>query len=358
LTSSSTPLRRQEGEALVVTGAAGPGEHLSAHVPAVAGAGFRCEFLAAGRGAWRAVRTRLRSRLPALVHAHGLDAARACWLGGLGSPVPLLVTLDETPCADEFASLAGQARRWLLGRVLAGAAAVVAPGEDGRAALLRLFPNLRRRRSRVHAAPPGVAHTAADAVDLRAELGLGADVTLVGFTGAFAPEGGFPLLMEAASRLARYGGVAPFHVVALAAREDRDRQRLEVERRGLAGHVTLRDAGPDLGAAVDALDLLVVPATRPPAAGPVLRALGLGVPVLGSDCPGLREWLSGTPSRRFRAGEAASLETALREALARPWDAEALAYAPAARRRFDARRATRLVVDLYRRLSGAPATRS
>jgi glycosyltransferase involved in cell wall biosynthesis len=80
--------------------------------------------------------------------------------------------------------------------------------------------------------------------------------------------------------------------------------------------------------------------------------MSAGVPVLGSDCPGLREVLRDTPSRMVRTGEASALEVGLREALARPWGDAARSYAPFARRRFDVRRSAGRLVQLYEDLTG------
>jgi glycosyltransferase involved in cell wall biosynthesis len=351
--------------------------HLGDNVPTLAAAGYRCTFVVPqdsiaslsevlgegcdfvsvpshgpGASLWRTVRGQLHDRAFALVHAHGLTAAVHASLGRLGMGVPLVATLHEPLRDAQRGGMTGQAKRWLLGRILARAEAIVTGSDDSRARLLRCFPNLRRNAARLHAIANGINITRREvfrAGDLRHELDLDDDTTLIGYVGPLLAEKGIELLIEAAARLVRYGSVAPFHVAAFGA--DSDAYRDAIEQKGLAGHFSLHDGVDGLAAVADHLDLLVVPAPSETSSRVALEALAAGVPVLGTDAPGLREVLADTPARLVRAGEAAALEIGLREALACPWTDRARAFAATARRRFDHRPSARLLVDLYDRLA-------
>jgi len=82
-----------------------------------------------------------------------------------------------------------------------------------------------------------------------------------------------------------------------------------------------------------------------------MEAMCAGVPVLGADCPGLREVLHGTPSRTFHSGDPDALRHALRGALESPWATAARAFAPAARERFDVNVSARRLIEVYRQLT-------
>jgi glycosyltransferase involved in cell wall biosynthesis len=81
-----------------------------------------------------------------------------------------------------------------------------------------------------------------------------------------------------------------------------------------------------------------------------MEAMAAGLPVLGTDCIGLREVLRGTPARAARANDPESLAGELRRALEDPRTAEARAFAPAARVRFDRRGPARRLLDLFDQL--------
>ncbi|MFO0842176.1 MAG: glycosyltransferase family 4 protein [Gemmataceae bacterium] len=185
------------------------------------------------------------------------------------------------------------------------------------------------------------------APSLREQLGLDDETTLVGFLGRLMPEKGFPVLLDAAERLAKFGGVPRFHLVAFGSGDYRREYARRAEERGLAPFVTLRDFVPDVRPVLDQLDLVAVPSLWEASSLLSMEAMCAGVPVLGSDCPGLREVLRGSPSRTVQTGCVAALETGLRGALAAPWYAAAAAYAPVARERFDVRRSALRLVELY-----------
>jgi glycosyltransferase involved in cell wall biosynthesis len=323
---------------------------IRSNLPALSAAGYRFTVVSERVSWWRNVREELQVQAFGLVHAHGLTAAAHACLGRLGATVPLVVSLHEPLRPSRFAGLRGQARRWLLGRALARADAVIVPSDDSRDSLLRFFPNLRRQQDRVHTIPNGIDTDLGDAGDLRRELNLDDESALIGCIGPFVADQGFPLLIEAVARLVRCGGVPDFHIVALGAAPDALHR--DIAQKGLTEYFSFHDVESP-AAVLPHLDLLVVPSVWEAAPQVAMEALAAGVPVLGSDTPGLREVLEGTPARMVRAGEVTELEVGLREALLWPWTTEAQAYAETARRRFDHGPAARRLVELYDRMTAA-----
>ena len=349
--------------------------HLAANHAAIRAAGCRCTVVAPDDGSleglrgsmdgarfvpvpmrgkhcplWRSVLGQLASGRFDLVHAHGMTAAAHATLAGLASRVPLVVTLHEPLRDAQFKGVAGTLKRWALGRALARASAVVTVSDDSRDNLLRYFPNLRRCRAKLHTIPNGIDTTGyGDEPEawLRDELGLDDGTALVGYLGRFMPEKGFPLLLDAVERLASCGGTRPFHVVAFGSSDYRREYQKRIDERGLGSAITLRGFVADVRPVLPQLDLVLVPSLWEASSLVSMEAMSAGVPVLGSDCPGLREVLRGTPSRSFAAGDAAALETALRAALADPWPGQARRFAPEARERFDNRRSAQRLVRLY-----------
>ncbi len=301
---------------------------------------------------WRPLRSLVATGRFQAVHAHGMTAAAHAGLACLGQKVPFLVTLHEPLRQAQFAGLLGMSKRWLLGQVLAQAAAVIVVSQDSRQNLLHYFPNLRRHSSRIYTISNGIdterfaEQSDQSSFTLRDELGLDDDTTLLGFLGRFMPEKGFPLLLDAIERLVRYGSVPPFHLVAFGSGDYRREYAATIEQRRLTRFVTLRDFVPDVRPVLEQLDLVVTPSLWEASSLISMEALCVGVPVLGSNCPGLREVLHGTPSRMVETGSVTALETGLREALHNPWYDEASAYVTIARQRYDNRRSARQLVQV------------
>jgi glycosyltransferase involved in cell wall biosynthesis len=359
--------------------------HLGYNYPAVAAAGYACTFVGPADGSLdtlradlgglpgaefvgvpvkgrrcrlrAAARTLLRSGAFRLVHSHGLTAAVQVVLANLGLGVPHLATLHEPLRPDQFLGLSGRLKRWLLGRALCRPRALITVSADARANLLEYFPPLRRQADRLHTLPNGIDASRYDNAaaptdgELRRRLGLAARTPLVGFLGRFMPEKGFPVLLDAVRRLA--AADLSFHVAAFGSADYRREYQRTIERDGLTGSVTLLDFVPDVLPVLRQLDLVVVPSLWEASSLVSMEAMAAGVPVLGSDCPGLREVLRGTPSRTVPAGDAAALAAGLRAAVTAPWQTAARAFAPVARRRFDNARSARQLVGLYDELARA-----
>jgi glycosyltransferase involved in cell wall biosynthesis len=285
------------------------------------------------------VRWLLRTGRFALMHSHGLTAAAHAALANLFLRVPHLVTVHDPLRPSQFRGLRGPLKRWLLGRLMYQANTFIAVGEDIRDNLFDYLPPLRR--DRVIVIPNGidVRHYARReepaGQDLRRRLGISADTVLLGFLGRFMEQKGFLPLLDALEQVRAEGPARPFHLAAIGSGDCECRYRKEVARRGLDPHVTMLGFTPDIQPLLQQLDLLVVPSLWE--ASPLLpmEAMCAGVPVLGTNCIGLREVLRGTPSRSVRAGDAAELCRGLQDALANLGTDEARAFVPEACRRFD-----------------------
>jgi glycosyltransferase involved in cell wall biosynthesis len=158
---------------------------------------------------------------------------------------------------------------------------------------------------------------------------------------------GFLPLLGALQRLLAEGSPRPLHLLAVGSSDYQREYRAQVERRGLGRHVTMLDFVPDVQPVLRQLDLLVVPSLWEASSLVSMEAMAAGVPVLGTDCIGLREVLRDTPARVVRAGDEADLCRGLRQALAEPWTAEARAFAAEACARFDNARAAARLLELY-----------
>jgi glycosyltransferase involved in cell wall biosynthesis len=300
------------------------------------------------------VRRLLRSGRFALMHSHGLTAGMQAGAANLGVGVPHVATVHDPLRPEQFLGFRGRIKRGLMGRLLRRLDAIVCVGHDIRANLQQFLPALRRDRLVV--IPNGIdtdrfSDDSPVSGDLRRQLGLAADVTVVGFLGRFMVQKGFLPLLGALERLVREGPPRPFRLVAVGSGDFEREYRAEVERRGLGEHVSMLGFVMDVRPLLRQLDLLAVPSLWE--ASPLLpmEAMSAGVPVLGTDCIGLREVLRDTPSRVVRAGDVDQLYRGLRDALARPRTEAARAFAPAARVRFDNRPSARLLGDLFGELA-------
>jgi glycosyltransferase involved in cell wall biosynthesis len=306
---------------------------------------------------WPVVRGLLRDGEFDVIHSHGVTAAAHAALANLGFSMPHLITLHEPLRANQFPGWIGRLKRWTLSRTLRQADAILTVSDDARVNLLEHFPTLRRHAERLLTVPNGIhaeryaTMPERPANELRERLGLDSQPFLIGFLGRFMPEKGFPVLLDAVERLANQETVRPFHLVGFGSGDFRREYTKAIERRGLDKCVSLFDFVADVQPVLRQLDLVVVPSLWEASSLVSMEAMAAGVPVLGSDCIGLREVLRGTPSRTTATNDVASLAAGLRAALDEPWTDAARAFASQAQARFDNIHSVRRLTTLLQSLA-------
>jgi glycosyltransferase involved in cell wall biosynthesis len=276
-----------------------------------------------------------------LMHSHGLTAAAQAVWASRGLRVPHIATAHDVFRPEQTAGVRGWAKLWLLGRLLRRLDVLIACGADVRANLLDYLPNMENAGCRVITIRNGVdtrrcvAYSAHPTENLRVRLGIGGDVRLLGFLGRFMEQKGFLPLLDALQRLLAKGTTRAFRLVAVGSGDFEREYRAEVARRGLDRVVTFLGLVPDAGPILRQLHVLLMPSLWEACPLLPMEAMAAGVPVLGSDCIGLREVLQDTPAEVAPAGDAEAWCHALERVIASPPTSAARAFAEVARRRFD-----------------------
>ena len=298
------------------------------------------------------VRALLKQRRFALIHSHGMGAAIPTIMANLGVGLPHVMTSHDVFCHAEISGIAGWLKSRALGQMLRRLDALIAVGADARDDHLAHLPALRKGPCRFVSIPNGIDVSRYEprppTGKLRGELRLAPNVSLLGFLGRFMPQKGFLILIDALTTLARRPCARPFHLLATGSGDFVREYKAEVARRSeLDGRITFREHVSDVAPILRELDLLVIPSLWE--ACPILpmEALVSGVPVLGSDCIGLREVLAGSAASMVPTNDPLALADAIEQALESPRKDAAVEGVAAARRRFDVRqRATELLALL------------
>jgi glycosyltransferase involved in cell wall biosynthesis len=312
---------------------------------------------------WPTLRRQLRTGRFDFMHSHGLTAAAHGALAALGAGVPHVTTVHDVLRPEQFPGWRGGLKRWLMGRLLRRVDDFMLPGQDVYDNLVSYLPVLKRGPCRLRIVPNGIdsAHYAVRrpvAPQLRQLLKLTADTVLVGFLGRFMEQKGFLLLLSAIERLRAEGPPVPFHLAALGSGDYAREYRRQVENRGLTSCISMLDAVADVQPVLCQLDLLVMPSLWEALPLLPMEAMAAGVPVLGTDCPGLREVLRDTPSRMVATGDVDALVRGLREALAEPGTDAARAFAPTACERFDNAGSAEQLLELFEQTAPLPLGQS
>ena len=114
-------------------------------------------------------------------------------------------------------------------------------------------------------------------------------------------------------------------------------ERKEVSRRGMSDEIRFLPFVPDVAATLKGLDMVAMPSLWEACGLLAMEAMTAGVPLVGSDCVGLREVLRGTPAYAVPPADGHALAQAIVKELKSPSLVTAKAYASQAAVRFDVR---------------------
>lgn len=311
----------------------------------------------AGDGA--SIKTRLKAELATgnyhLVHSHGFSASffvqQVMWL----KKIPHLMTAHDVFLPNTFTGFSGflkkLAMRWLLGSV----SKVLSVSDDARNNIFEYFPRLPAEQVKnitngidTDFFAKGVAR------NLRAELDIG-DRPIIGFFGRFMAQKGFRQIVQAIEILVNKTPASAKPLVLTFGWGGFIREDFAlIESKGLSDYFMQLPGTNDMPAAIRGVDLVVMPSRWEACPLLPMEVLSCGVPIIGTNCVGLREVLAGTPAKVIPVGDAEKLAAAIAEQL-QEGNTKFIEYQPAALKRFSAENHAQALHDLYRDIAGNPA---
>lgn len=300
------------------------------------------------------VRNLLKERNFDLIHSHGLTAGVDSVLANLGIGRPHIITSHDVIRANQFPGALGYLKRIVLAQILRRANVLITVSNDAHENHIEYMPGITREPCKLAVIPNGIDVSRFENLDaiepfgLRKQLGIGDDVFLMGFLGRFMEQKGFLILVDALHRLVSQGSPRKFHVVAVGSGDFVREYKAEViKRTPLENYITFLPAVSDALPILKELDLLLMPSLWEAFGLLAAEAMCMGLPVLGSDCIGLREVLRDTPCRMSHAADSSALANAIQDALDNNWRDKAAAYAPVACRKFDVRKASEQLTRIF-----------
>jgi glycosyltransferase involved in cell wall biosynthesis len=311
----------------------------------------------------RGVRRTIREARPDLVHSALFEADIAARLAAAGTGIPVLTSLVNVaydpsrfrdPNIDPLKLRAVRAiDGWTARHLTAHFHAVTEAVKRSAVQELRIpqqrITVIERGRDPVRLGEPSIGRRRR----VRERLGISANTELVLAVGRHEYAKGLEYLLAALSPLL---STRPRLMALIAGRKGNATSRLEglherMEHRDRVRFLGHRDDLPDLLAAAD---VLVFPSIYEGFGGAAVEAMALGVPVVASDLPTLRDIIEAgrtgllvppqSPDDLRRALEGVLEDAALRERLAE-------SAQRAFRERFTLARSAERMADLYRRLA-------
>lgn len=289
-----------------------------------------------------------------LVHSHGFSAGVLTELAMAGAGKTHLMTAHDVFNQPQFRGFKGRLRHWGMEAAFRHMDAIHTVTEDARANLIEFFPGVTPSQV------VGILHGVDTAYfrdgkpePLKESLGLSQEIPLIGFFGRFMGQKGFRLIVQAIKQIRDEKLLlAVPHVATFGwggfVRED----YAYLEELGLKDYFHQMPQTNNMAGALKGVDVVAMPSRWEACGLLAMEALAAGVPIVGSDCVGLREVLDGSPARQVPVGNARALADALLDEinnLEQRRDAFQ-GYQSEAVERFAIDRPARALADLYRQL--------
>jgi len=311
----------------------------------------------------RTIRTALKQGRFDLIHSQGLFAGTVASAANYFRQTPHLITLhDVIVPLNNVPGRFKTFKKMLAAFVTRRATVIIPVSKDCERNHRSHFPSWNRGPVRIQTISNGIDverilrskaafESNPAAATLRCKLGIASDVVLGGFFGRFMPQKGFEYLIDALALLDKKGYGDRFRLVATADLHGYQEEYISAvkQRPEVARMVHFIPAVGDITPLLCQVDALVMPSLWEACCLLPMEAMVLGVPVIGSDCIGLREVIADTPSFAPKHADAESLAEALAAFTDHPNKQSALNFAETAKNRFDVRHAVDALQELYQR---------
>ncbi len=274
-----------------------------------------------------------------VIHSQGFTAGVLSVIPGFIMRCPHLLTVHDVFNWPQFKGPKGVMKKLGLSLVLPLVDRIHAVSHDAKENLLEYVPSLRIFKQKVLAIPNGI-ETARfigdEKLDLRGELNLQQDSFLIGFFGRFMSQKGFVYLADAVHRLLLKPDL-PKRPLVLAFGEGSyiREEQIDLRRKGIYEHFRFLPFVPNIAPVLRGLDVIAMPSLWEACGLLAMEAMVAGVPLIGTDCIGLREVLKGTPSVMVPARSSVALAEALVAEIISPSKVKAKLFRDEAVSRFD-----------------------
>lgn len=284
-----------------------------------------------------------------VIHSHGFSAGVLTSLAtALKQSPPHILTVHDVFRDELFTGVKGKLKLWALNIIYRQLDAVLTVGEDCYQNFIDYMPAVAR--SKIINIDHGVdveRFASAPKRDFRAELELSENQSIIGFFGRFMSQKGFSDLVEAIKILAQSRTQEAMPLVLTFGwggfiREEYQR----IAELGLQDYFKQMPFTDDMPAAIKGVDMVVMPSRWEACGLLAMEVLGAGVPLIGTNCIGLRCVLEGTPAYMVDPYHPVELAAAIEDQLNKD-DQLFKAYQPQAIKRFNLERPAQELHQFY-----------
>jgi glycosyltransferase involved in cell wall biosynthesis len=287
-----------------------------------------------------------------LIHSHGLTAATYSFLPGIIFKKNHMITLHELLYKEDFRGKFGKIKLKILYLMLTKIKIIHTVSRDAKNNLIEFFPKLKNKEKELIVIPHGIdiEKFSKDTIrNLRKELALSDEYFLIGFMGRFMPVKGFKYLIDSLVILKKQSHKLPKKIKLITFGWGAYiREEMEIaKRKKVRDLIVCLPFTEDVQSTLKGLDVLVIPSIYESSGLLAMEAMVAGVPVIGTNCPGLRETLKDSPNQTVPVKNCSALAKAIITEINNPSRKKSAAYSKFAKKKFDAKNQAICLKEIY-----------
>jgi glycosyltransferase involved in cell wall biosynthesis len=285
-----------------------------------------------------------------LIHSHGISAGLFSAIPGRLLGIPNLMTIHETLTEEQFKNTKGKLKKLLLSLMLPLTDTIHHVSVDAKNNILENIPVLKKNPDKHMVIQNGInvqQFLQAEAIDFSKEIDLPDNPFLIGFMGRFMPEKGFRYLIDAIEILSKKTSLLKKPIVLAYGwgafiREERE----TIKKKRLDKYFRFMPFTSNVTSALKGLDLVAVPSLREACPLLPMEAMVAGVPVIATNCIGLREVVINSPAKIVPTKDPKSLAEAIIKEIKNPSKEKAKSFVDTASKRFDVKKQSKKLEKL------------
>lgn len=299
---------------------------------------------------WALVRT-LGQKRHELIQSQGFISAIIACIANMPFRKPHVLTVHGILEERLLQGLNGSFKRAVINAAIRSVDVVYGVSEDILKHLQQEVPGLVGSKVRqvaiLNGIEPGLFLEPGKPGLFRKQNGLPSELFLFGFLGRFMPQKGFDKLIKALSVLEKCATGRDYLLVAVGSGDFRSQYEAMAQEQGVAHRIVFLPFQRNVSEIYRDLDAVVMPSNWEACPLQPMEALVSGVPIITSDCIGLREVVRDTPALVVPDGNPMGLAQAMDRLLCETRHEHFAAFRQEAARRFDVRMASGKVGALF-----------
>lgn len=297
----------------------------------------------------KAVYKTVREQTYDLIHSHGFTSGVCSVLPAKLFSVRHLMTSHDVLLDEQFKGAKGIIKKKIISVLFGMVDTIQSVTHDANDNFRKMFPAIEPQKLITIVNGIDVSeYDDPEPRDLRAELRLSEDTLLIGFLGRFMSQKGFKYIINAIEILSKKTDLEKIPVVVAVGNDGFIREeKAVIQKKGLDRYFYFLPPVSHASSTMKGMDVIAMPSLWEACGLLAMEALILGVPIIASNCVGLREVVAETPAFVVKPRNAEQLADAIEKCMKKDHLPSYETYKHTARERFDCKHTAQQLISVY-----------